>query len=293
VAGICFVRDARDILPFLCGHYLRLGFDHLRFVDDGSTDGTHELLHRLSSCTDRVSVTRVERDFDSQPEAMSAAANDMISRGHEFIVPFDSDEFWIVGVQELREVCAKCVECCFVGRWRNFVQRRDGLSPSALGLMRMVYRATRMEDANRETVTSFHRPFVGLAERKLGIKTRHPIKIGRGQHVLVEGPQQRAGPEFEIFHLPLRYRAELTKRAQNYEPRFRRADLETGWQSWFHAEMVAAGRIDELWAACSYDAARELTVGGRKFPLERDVRLRRVLARAWAYVALRWPKVLM
>jgi len=38
VAGICLVRNAVDLVPFLCGHYLRCRFAHLHFVDDGSHD---------------------------------------------------------------------------------------------------------------------------------------------------------------------------------------------------------------------------------------------------------------
>ena len=94
IAGICFLRDAVDLVPFLCGHYLRVGFDHLHFVDDGSTDGTHELLSQFAARTDRVSVRKVIKDSDQQSELMSAAANTMILDGYQVVVPFDADEFW-------------------------------------------------------------------------------------------------------------------------------------------------------------------------------------------------------
>jgi len=54
VAGICVIRDAADLAPFLCGHYLRAGFAHIAFVDDGSSDGTFQILKRISERTARV-----------------------------------------------------------------------------------------------------------------------------------------------------------------------------------------------------------------------------------------------
>ena len=61
------LRDARDIVGLLCGHYLRIGFARLSFVDDGSTDGTFEFLSALSRREPRVSVTRVVSPTFDQP----------------------------------------------------------------------------------------------------------------------------------------------------------------------------------------------------------------------------------
>jgi hypothetical protein len=75
VAGVCVVRDSRDIIPFICGHYLRAGFGHIAFIDDGSSDGTFEFLTTLRRRTDRVSVRSVMRDGFEQPDLMNESAN--------------------------------------------------------------------------------------------------------------------------------------------------------------------------------------------------------------------------
>lgn len=291
VAGICFIRDARDIVPFLCGHYLRAGFDHLHFVDDGSSDGTFEFLSRLAGKTGRVSVEAVTNDTDRQPDAMTDAANRMIGNGYRIIVPFDSDEFWHVDAEQLERLCADAEEFVFFGRWQNFVQRRDRIAPSPFGLFHMLYRVPRMDDADRETVTSFRRPFAGYTERKVAFKTRSEVRLARGQHNLIKGPMVADETEFEIFHLPLRYRSEIVKRALNYEPRLRRSSPEEGWQSAFHAKMVHDKRTDELWAANSVGPNGTLDVGGTPTALEPDDRLRALIGRALIYVMARWPMV--
>ena len=32
ICGACMIRDSVDLVPMLCGHYLRIGFDRLVFV---------------------------------------------------------------------------------------------------------------------------------------------------------------------------------------------------------------------------------------------------------------------
>src|SRR5579871_222638 len=44
------VRNESLRLPYLLTHYRRLGFDRFIFVDNGSTDGTTELLLQQPDC---------------------------------------------------------------------------------------------------------------------------------------------------------------------------------------------------------------------------------------------------
>src|ERR1700737_4224513 len=130
-AGICIVRDARDLVPFLCGHYLRIGFDQLSFVDDGSSDGTFEFLSELSRRTKRVRVRQVISDQCWAAELMNESANELIARGYRLIVPFDADEFWNITVNDLDRLHALSAKGTFFGRWINFVQKTALTSPRA------------------------------------------------------------------------------------------------------------------------------------------------------------------
>lgn len=295
VAGLCVIRDAVDLAPFLCGHYLGCGFAHLAFVDDGSSDGTFEYLTRIANRTSRVSVRQVHYETFDQPTLMTGAANALIAAGYSIVVPFDADEFWNVDAVQFERLSASVPEQLFAAEWVNFVQARRRQVSSRLGLLRMVYRAPTTALANKESIISHSQSFVCLPATKIAFKTRGSVEISRGQHELLKGPNHLCQLELEIFHLPLRSRQEIIKRALN-EPRMapeRPHNTDFSWQSEFHSSTVAAGNVDAVWAANSYDARGRLDVYGKPVNLIRDMRLRRLLIRAlWHLVTVCGPAVL-
>src|SRR5205085_12384235 len=113
VAGACIIRDAVDLVPYLCGHYLRGGFAHIAFVDDGSRDGTFELLKKIAHRTGRVSVRQVRSDVYDQSALMTEAANGLIQQGYSIIIPFDADEFWNADASEFERMSQSMPEALF------------------------------------------------------------------------------------------------------------------------------------------------------------------------------------
>jgi hypothetical protein len=287
VAGVCIVRDVRDLIPFICGHYLRIGFGHVSFVDDGSSDGTFEFLSELSRRTNRTSVRQVIFDQCRQAELMTESANALIARGYQLIVPFDADEFWNITAGYLASLCSSSAEGIFLGHWTNFVQQTSLTTPQDFGLFRMKFRAPVLPDADRATVTAFQRPFICTSDKKVAFKTSANIEIELGQHARNKTLARLDQNEFEIFHLPLRYQSEITKRGVNYEPR--RAGLRKGpgesWQSAFHRDVVLTNRTDEVWKANSANETGQLDSYGKLVELIPDNRLRRILIFASVYLA--------
>jgi hypothetical protein len=282
VAGACVLRDCVDIVPFLCGHYLRMGFAHLAFVDDGSTDGTYELLQRIAKRTSRVFVKQVHTASFQQPALVTAVVNGLIATGHSIIVPFDSDEFWDADATKFRSILAPSTEAVVEGRWVNFVQRKSRLRSTRLGLFSATHRAPHLPDAGQEKITTYTNSFLCFSIRKIAIKTAKPVKIERGQHVLAVGPQEVCGTKLEVLHLPFRSRAEILKRGLNYEPRraMIREDRTVSWQSAFFGEAVASGKSDIVWAAHSCDSNGQIDIYGKPLAAAEDHRLRRTLI--WA-----------
>lgn len=285
VAGVCIVRNSIDLMPFICGHYLRIGFSHIAFVDDGSSDGTFQFLTRLAGCTQRVSVRRIVEDRIRQAFHMTNTTNELIVAGYPIVIPFDADEFWDIRARELEKELAGWKETAFEGKWVNFVQSRTERHSDPRSLFSMTYRAPGLTDANKASITGSERPFVCLGVRKVGLKATRSVEITKGQHGLVGGPERHFWHTFEIFHVPIRSRDEIAKRGLNYEPRWAltRTDPDDSWQSAHYRNIILSGGLDVEWAANSFDRNGCLDVYGRPMQLMRDARLQYILASAVTY----------
>jgi hypothetical protein len=269
---------------------LGIGLTHIKFIDDGSSDGTFEILSRLARQEKRVSVLRVSNTQFRQADLMSEAVNELIHHGFSLILPFDADEFWNVSGPALESRYSSYREITFSGRWNNFVKRVSTTKVRPFYLWDVKYRAPYLDDANQESVTAFRRPFVCSTATKIGFKASKPVRVSQGQHSLEAASLEHDTHSYEIFHLPFRNRNEINKRALDYEPR--RAPLRpnpsTSWQSFFHRQAVLAGRIDDIWRANSADRNGFLNCNGERVPLIRDRRLQRMMLKGYAYVALRY-----
>jgi hypothetical protein len=243
-------------------------------------------LKRIAHRTVRVSVRQVNSKAYRQAELVDETANAMIRNGHPIVVPFDCDEFWNLDARGLVLMSAAEPELLFKGYWVNFVQSRECGTPGRFSLLNARYRAPMSEDADQIRVTSFTRSFVCHPATKVAFKTQRAVAIERGQHGLIAGPQRIYPSSIEIFHLPLRSRGEIVKRGLNYEPRRMplRSDPKFSWQSAFHRDVVTAGKVDDVWAACSSDKDGILDLYGKPLPLIPDDRLRRTFLQAAWYL---------
>jgi hypothetical protein len=294
LAGLCILRNARDLIGLVCGHYLRIGLTHIRFIDDKSSDDSYEFLSRLARKETRISVMQVSAPMFRQQELISETANELQRCGFTMILPFDIDEFWLVSGPQLEARYAQHPEISFSGRWINFVQDGTETKATPARLLKVKYSAPALRDADQDTVTSFRRPFVCFSTRKVAFKATRPVQLDWGQHMLKTGPRHNDPFCYEIFHLPLRSRGEILTRALDHEPRraLLRDSSTSAWQSLFFREAVLADRTDELWRGNSADSDGFLNCGGERIPLVRDYRLRSTLLKAAAYLALRHPWVL-
>lgn len=241
VCGICMLRDAVDLVPFLVGHYLRIGFDRLHFVDDQSSDGTFELLRSIERSNARVKVHRVVHDSLKQAEVMSAAANEAISSGFNIIFPFDADEFWSIDVSQIRSAATR--PGLFVGRWVQFVQDRSERHRRRRGLFSVRYGAPALADTDPTTVESFDRSFVCLTVPKVGFAADSPVALSKGQHALTHGPDEILAQDLELFHVPIRSTREINHRAERAERVLADTQGDEHWQTRFFRADMQAGRL--------------------------------------------------
>ena len=87
------VKNEADIVGQTIDHLRRQGVDGVLVVDNGSTDGTRELL------SDKVDRELLFVGVDREPAYFQAAKMQYLARwatrqGADWIVPFDADEWW-------------------------------------------------------------------------------------------------------------------------------------------------------------------------------------------------------
>ncbi|MBP6994930.1 MAG: glycosyltransferase family 2 protein [Phycicoccus sp.] len=146
VWAITMVRDEADILPDVLDHLSRQGVDRILVSDNGSVDGTLELLHERAR-RGQILLARDSEPGYYQGLKMTRLARAAARAGADWIVPFDADEFWFgpatTLVDALRETTADIVSA----RMYNVFPTIDGgwgldRSPQLHG--KVAFRASRI-----------------------------------------------------------------------------------------------------------------------------------------------------
>lgn len=92
--GISMVKNEVDIIEESLRHMVSQGVDQLLVVDNGSDDGTYELLLGLSQELPLIVGLDNEPAY-YQSEKMTWLADRATEYGAKWIIPFDADEFWM------------------------------------------------------------------------------------------------------------------------------------------------------------------------------------------------------
>lgn len=92
--AVGLVKNEVDIIGHVIEHLLGQGVDGILVVDNGSTDGTLEILKDWESRDDRVHVGNDSLTAHHQDFKMTLLSDTVRRAGADWVVPFDADEFW-------------------------------------------------------------------------------------------------------------------------------------------------------------------------------------------------------
>ncbi len=277
VFGLMVVRDAADLIEVNLRHHFEAGLERMLVLDNGSRDGTRELLGELAL---RLPVD-VEDDLGPyrQADLTNRLAYEARLQGAEWALPIDADEFFVAD-----DVIPAAVTGTAAGALSievvNFVQHHSRRRPSARGLLTMDHRAKRTLP---QAEAQYH---VGVGEwsivevawhRKLIVRLSEATWIGTGAHTLRNpaGPIEATGG-IVCLHAPLRARSAIAERVLTARRIIAAGGAsDTAWQN--HDLDGDDAEVERLWRANS-NRGGHLVVGGERRSLARDRRLRDAVA---------------
>lgn len=137
--GLSMVRNEADIISVNVRYHLAAGFDRMLIVDNGSDDGTDEILRELGK-DERVRWTRDASPSFRQGEVFTELVRAAYAEGADWIVPVDADNFWHAPGGDIREVLSGTEAVALQVDTIDFIQRRSQRESSPEALLHMTRR---------------------------------------------------------------------------------------------------------------------------------------------------------
>lgn len=203
--GVSMVRDEADVIAGTLAH-LADEVDHLLVADNGSTDGTREILAELEDTLPLTVLDDPEVGY-YQSRKMSALAEQAAGLGAEWIVPFDADEIWFARDERIGIVLA-ALPCsiAWASLTNHFGTAVDPVDP----------------DPFRSIVWRQAAP---APLPKVAFRWEPGAVIHQGNHG-VTLPSDPAGVQIlEVRHFPYRSAEQFVRKARNGAEAYRATDL--------------------------------------------------------------------
>jgi hypothetical protein len=195
-------KNEGDVIDANVSYHLNAGVDFIVATDNGSTDGTLEILERY----ERLGVLELIREPSSdfqQGTWVTRMARLAAERGADWVINADADEFWWPRAGNLKEALERLPERYGVvhGLWRPFVPRPDD---GEFFAERLTVRLSTQAAINDPT--SPFRP-----ARKATHRAHPNVTVRDGNHDVEGAPlvTLHGWYPLEVFHLPLRSRVQV------------------------------------------------------------------------------------
>ena len=198
-------KNEADVIDANVAYHLCAGVDFIVATDNGSTDGTTEILERYEQAGALHLIREPSSDF-RQGEWVTRMAHFAAERGADWVINADADEFWWPRGGDLKEALARLPDRYGVvhGVWRPFVPRPDDGQHFA---ERLIVRLS-MQAAINDPTSPF-RP-----ARKATHRAHREVRVRDGNHDVEGGSlvTLHGWYPLEVFHLPLRTREQVQRK---------------------------------------------------------------------------------
>jgi glycosyltransferase involved in cell wall biosynthesis len=243
------VRDEGDVLDAQLAFHLDQDVDLVLVTDNGSTDGTPEILDRYAR-EGHVHVLHEPSEEFLQSEWVTRmarlAATDF---GADWVLNTDADEFWWPRHGSFKEILREVPRRFGIlrGFQRHFVTRPDDDRHFA---ERMIVRV-RPDGARTERGDPFQGAMAVVHRADPGVALMH------GSHDVTSPGlvTLRGWYPFEVLHFPLRSLEQSRRKFEHKREALRRGHAELGLHTLAAIRALEAGRYDDWYASYVVDDA--------------------------------------
>jgi hypothetical protein len=207
VWAVGLVRDEDDIVETVVLNLLAQGIERVVIADNGSVDGTADILERLSRAHP-VTVIGDRLGAHYQAEKITLLARAACRAGAGWIVPFDADELWVAPTGTVASWLSACeAEVVQVPVFNHVpTEQDDAGDPDPVRRLRW-----RKAEPNQ-----LH---------KVAFRAHRRARLHQGNHgVSRRGRRQRG---LEIRHFPYRSEAQFLRKIRQGNAALAATDLDT------------------------------------------------------------------
>jgi Glycosyl transferase family 2/Methyltransferase domain len=277
VVGLYLVRNEVDLIETNLRHHFSCAIDEAIVIDNGSSDGTFELLAGLAADMPIQLASEVGPMY--QAERVTRMARLATVQGADWVLPIDADEFWVGAEASFRAVLegTPCDTRALFVEVVNFVQRRDVLvaRPGRLASMTMrpEHAIGPAEQASRMVRDGEIGWLEAVSTPKCVLRASADVIVAQGNHVT--GIRDGIATErLTCLHAPIRARSVLAAKLDHGRRLVEDGSpTEAGWHVKRWWQMAREGTFDREWDALSYEDGA-IVVSGRRRQLVADDRLR-------------------
>ncbi len=212
LAMTMMVRDEADIVQAMIDHHLAQGVDIFIVTDNGSIDGTAEILAEYAA-RGRIELRHDPSHLKQQAPVVTRMAQDAYTLyGADWVINADADEFFVpldrsLTLHDIFEKIPKSIQSFLV----PVTNLTGAPAKDGSGIQRLIYRDVReKESLDRAGIIAHPTPdaiHIGTAD----------VQVVQGNHLVSLASRGAPAPEFslEVLHLPWRSWRQYKEKVEN------------------------------------------------------------------------------